>query len=50
MIGEELGNVSMPSVFSSCRQETRGVAGGDDVKVAPKRFLAHAVSYQLGNV
>ena len=37
MSGEEVRNVSRPDVVSSCRQESRGVAGGDDVKVVRKR-------------
>ena len=37
MSGEEFRNVSRPNVFSCCREETRGVAGGDDVNVARKR-------------
>ena len=36
MSGEEFRNVSRPNVVSSCRQESRGVAGGDDVKVGRK--------------
>ena len=38
MSGEEFGNVSRPSVFSSCRKERLGVRGGDDVEVARKRY------------
>ena len=38
MSGQELRNVSRPNVFSSCREETSGVAGGDDVNVARKRY------------
>ena len=37
MSGEDFRNVSRPNVFSFCREETRGVAGGDDVKVVRKR-------------